>query len=214
MYKILLNLIFLSSVYAVNIEYTNLKDETSTINITRDHNKVCKEIKATPNIVWSGSFTNNTIPKECKKTFITTVGKITPISFHKEVKTIGELELIDFMKDAQGDENMLVIDTRLTKWYKLRTIPTAINIPFNLINEDQYEFEDILKTLGVKILEDTYDFTNAKSLALIDNASWCMQSTWAMQNLVKLGYPKSKIYWYRAGLTGWTMLNLTTTIPN
>ena len=118
------------------------------------------------------------------------------------------------MQDAQSDENMLVIDTRLSKWYKLRTIPTAINIPFNLIDEDQYEFEDILSTLAVKIIDDNYNFSDAKTIALIDNASWCMQSTWAMQNLSKIGYPKEKILWYRAGLTGWTMLNLTTIVPN
>ena len=214
MYALILSFILISSLFSVNIEYTNLKDETTTINITRNHNSICKDIKATPNIVWSGSFVSSNIPKVCTKSFITTVGKITPISFYKDVKTIGELELISFMQDAQSDENMLVIDTRLNKWYKLRTIPTAINIPFNLIDEDQYEFEDILNTLGVKIVNDEYDFSKAKTLALVDNASWCMQSTWAMQNLSKIGYPKEKILWYRAGLTGWSMLNLTTVIPN
>ena len=214
MFNLILPFIFISSLNAVNIEYTNLEDKTTSINITRNHNSICKDIKATPSIVWSGSFVSSSIPKVCTKSFITTVGKITPISFHKNVKTIGELELISFMQDAQSDENMLVIDTRLSKWYKHRTIPTAINIPFNLIDEDQYEFEDILNTLGVKIIDDNYDFSNAKTIALIDNASWCMQSTWAMQNLSKIGYPKEKILWYRAGLTAWTMLNLTTVVPN
>ena len=214
MLKISLFLSIYISLNALSIEYTNLDDETKTINITREHDKICKELKATPNIVWSGSYAKNNIPKECKKTFITTVGKITPMIFHKEIKTIGELELISFMQDAQSDEDLLIIDTRLKKWYLKRSIPTAINIPFNQIDEDQYEFEDILKILGVKIINDTYDFSNAKTIVLIDNASWCMQSTWAMQNLVKINYPKNKILWYRAGLTGWTMLNLTTVIPN
>ena len=214
MFKILSFFIFISYLNAVNIEYTNLNDESTNINITRNHDTICNNIKATPSIVWSGSYASSNIPKKCTKEFITTVGKITPISFHEDVKTIGELELISFMQDAQSDENMLVIDTRLNKWYKLRTIPTAINIPFNLIDEDQYEFEDILNILGVKIINDKFNFSNAKNIALVDNASWCMQSTWAMQNLVKIGYPKDKILWYRAGLTGWTMLNLTTTIPD
>ncbi len=192
MYKIIISLLFITSLYGIKIEYTNLQDETKTINITRDHNKICKDIKATPNIVWGDSYANKDIPNKCKKTFITTVGKITPISFHKDVKTIGELELISFMQDAQSDENMLIIDTRLKKWYIKRTIPTAINIPFNLIDEDQYEFEDILNTLGVKIKNDSYDFSNAKTIALVDNASWCMQSTWAMQNLSKIGWLSKK----------------------
>ena len=44
-------------------------------------------------------------------------------------------------------------------------------------------------------------------------ATWCPQSSWAIQNLIKIGYPKEKLKWYRAGMYGWTILNLTTIVP-
>jgi len=34
-----------------------------------------------------------------------------------------------------------------------------------------------------------------------------------MQNLVKIGYPKSKILYYRGGMQYWQILGLTTTLP-
>ncbi|MEA1914709.1 MAG: hypothetical protein U9N30_05260 [Campylobacterota bacterium] len=61
--------------------------------------------------------------------------------------------------------------------------------------------------------EGIYDFSSAKTMVLFCNGIWCPQSSWAIQNLIKIGYPKEKLKWYRGGMYSWTSVNLTTIIP-
>ena len=148
----------------------------------------------------------------CKKTFVTTVGKISPIK-QEGIETYGELEVIDFIQRAQMDKNLLLIDARMSPWYMKGTIPSAINISFKLFEPKHPEFETVLETAGVEVDEGKYNFENAKTLLLFCNGIWCPQSTWAIENLLKIGYPKEKLLWYRGGIQSWKMLNLTTIVP-
>lgn len=66
--------------------------------------------------------------------------------------------------------------------------------------------------VGVKeVSKGKYDFSNAKELVLFCNGAWCPQSTFAIENLIAIGYPEEKISLYRGGMYSWKMLNLTTT---
>lgn len=182
--------------------------------IKRIHNEECRKINgADPKNIWSGDYANKDINNSCKKTFVTTIGKITPMKITDNVKTIGELEVIDFIDRSQKNKNMMLIDARLPDWFFGKTIPTAENIPFTYFDPTQYpeEFLDVLSMIGVEKKGEKYDFTNAKELLLFCNGAWCPQSTFAINNLIKLGYPENKISWYRGGMYSWTMLNLTTT---
>ena len=147
-----------------------------------------------------------------KKTFVTTVGKISPIKMDG-IETYGELEVIDFIKKAQDDDTMLLVDARLAPWYQKRTIPTAINLPFKSFDPKSQDFEIVMDAAGVAYENGVYDFSSAKTMLLFCNGAWCPQSTWAIENLLKIGYPKEKLLWYRGGMYGWTMLNLTTIRP-
>ncbi|XPV70098.1 MAG: rhodanese-like domain-containing protein [Halarcobacter sp.] len=206
------------SIYAQDM---NLKSSGVTIEfdgksytIKRMHDKECKTINgADPDNIWSGNYANEKLPSKCIKKFVTTVGKITPIQINDNIKTIGELEVIKFIKESQTDKNKLLIDARLPAWHALISIPTATNIPFTYFNKVKYPFKfyDVLDLIGVdEISEDKYDFSNAKDLVLFCNGAWCPQSTLAIENLIKIGYPQDKIKWYRGGMYSWKMLNLTT----
>jgi len=100
-------------------------------------------------------------------------------------------------------------------WYLLSTIPSSINIPFKSFNPEKSpdEFEDVLDIIGVTVKNGKYDFTNAKTLALFCNGAWCLQSPIAIKNLIKIGYPKEKLLWYRGGMYNWTLAGLTTIVP-
>ncbi len=37
-------------------------------------------------------------------------------------------------------------------------------------------------------------------MVIFDNGPWCQQAFFAISNLVKLGYPKDKIEYYRGGM--------------
>jgi rhodanese-related sulfurtransferase len=141
------------------------------------------------------------------------------------VETIGELELLGYLKRASNnDRTVLVVDSRTPDWIQRGTIPGSVNIPWNQINHDvegMFEVEaeadtldEILTTqLGVRTENGTRDFRNAKTLVLFCNGIWCPQSTANIKTLVKLGYPAYKLKWYRGGMQSWVDVGLTTVKP-
>lgn len=200
----------------VSINYMDTFDEKKSVVIKRIHDDTCKKVDGTnPDIIWGNDYANNSVAKNCKKTFVTTVGKISPIKIAKGIETYGELEVIDFIQKSTNDENLMLIDARLANWYEKGTIPTSTNISYKRFDKKKYptEFEDTLEELGVEIENGKYNFQNAKTLLLFCNGIWCPQSTWAIQNLLKIGYPKENLKWYRGGMYSWKMLNLTTIVP-
>ena len=55
---------------------------------------------------------------------------IHPISAAPNVTTIGEVELLDFLKGPVANGTGLLVDARVPEWYARGTIPGAVNIPF------------------------------------------------------------------------------------
>jgi len=207
---------------AVNASELNLrgdgvevKYDEKTYNIKRIHDEECRQINgADPKNIWSGDYAKEGLSSKCVKKFVTTVGKITPMKITDKIQTIGEIEVINFIKESQERDDMLLIDARLPDWFLQMSIPTAENIPFTYFNKNKYpdDFYDVLDMIGVKeVSKGKYDFTQAKELVLFCNGAWCPQSTFAIENLIKIGYPEEKISWYRGGMYSWKMLNLTTT---
>jgi len=130
------------------------------------------------------------------------------------IKTLGELELIDFIKNKVYKKKGILVDARLKGAYRLETIPGAISIPFTVIQVDSKKITDSLfKALGAKPKSDgSYDFSNAKDLAIFCSGLWCKSSVKLIKGLVAKGYPKDKIVWYRDGLQAWKLLGLTTVV--
>jgi rhodanese-related sulfurtransferase len=143
---------------------------------------------------------------------------VQPGNMPEGVKTIGELEMLDFLrKMSAGDKSILVIDSRTPDWLERGTIPGAINIPWDRLNigkSDPMTVQDILERhLGVVNQDGFYNFENAKTLVLFCNGSWCGQSPTNISGLLKIGYPPNKLHWYRGGMQDWSMLGLTTVKP-
>ncbi len=133
---------------------------------------------------------------------------IHPVKAADGVETIGEIELIDAIKNPHS--NTLLIDARLSDWYQLETIPSAINIPYTLFeSNDKKAQKKILKLLG---MGENGDFKKAKTLILFCNGVWCDQSPRLIKRLLSWGYPADKLKYYRDGFQGWKLLGLTTVV--
>ena len=76
------------------------------------------------------------------------------------------------------------------------------------------EYIASLKKLGVVRKDNTYDFSNAKTVLFFCNGAWCSQSPNMVKALLVLGYPPQKIKWYRGGMDDWLGLSMTTTRKN
>jgi len=139
---------------------------------------------------------------------------IQPTKVADGIKNIEEIELLNFMQNDVVKGDGIVVDARLKSWYELETIPSAINLPYTVIeNGSKEKVKKIFKLLGMRVKKDgTWDFSNVKTLAIFDNGLWCEQATHLIDAMLKYGYPKDKILYYRSGFQGWKLLGLTTVV--
>jgi len=131
-----------------------------------------------------------------------------------DIQTIAELEVLKFMKNEVNNNTGIIIDARLKSWFELETIPSAVNIPFPVMqNASKKKAELIFKILGMKVEKDgSWNFKDAKKLIIFCNGVWCEQSKHFMVGLLKYNYPKDKVFYYRSGFQGWKLLGLTTVV--
>ncbi len=139
---------------------------------------------------------------------------IHPIKAAPGVETYGEMELLEFV-DKQGKSGSgILIDARMPEFYRVETIPSAVNIPFSVIKPENPHIDRILAVLGGRKVGSSWNFAEAKTLVLFCNGVWCDQSPRAIKSLIALGYPADKLKYYRGGLQLWRMLGLTTVVPS
>jgi 3-mercaptopyruvate sulfurtransferase SseA len=135
------------------------------------------------------------------------------------VETIAELEVLDYLKQrSNGDDSILIIDSRLTDWVAKGTIPGTINIPWTKLDSEQgadsIAIGAILQEkLNAINLSGLWDYTTARTLILFCNGIWCGEASNSIMNLLRYGYPAHKIKWYRGGMQSWQSLGLTTVTP-
>ncbi len=162
---------------------------------------------------------NNTVNPDFAKTSRTCPPFcIQPSALAPGVKTIGELEVLQFLKKiGDGDASALVIDSRTSTWVEKGIIPGTVNIPWDTLdidNSDPVTIQGILENqLGAKRQENSWNFDNVKTLIMFCNGSWCGQSSTTIKGLLNTGYPAHKILWYRGGMQDWESLGLTTIKP-
>jgi rhodanese-related sulfurtransferase len=160
---------------------------------------------------------------------------IQPVVLAPGVDTLGEVEIIHYIKKMSEGENILVVDSRTPDWVERGTIPGAKNIPWTKLNPAKGAttegiIEVMTKEFGAKLAEGAdaftvdeavaegnaskaFDYSEAKTLVMFCNGMWCGQSPNNILNLLKFGYPAEKLKWYRGGMQDWEVLGLSTVKP-
>ena len=160
---------------------------------------------------------------------------IQPIVLAPGVETLGEVEMIHYVKKMSEGENIIVVDSRTPDWVERGTIPGAKNIPWTKLNPAKGAttegiIEVMTKEFGAKLAEGAdaftvdeavaegnaskaFDYSQAKTLVMFCNGMWCGQSPNNILNLLKFGYPAEKLKWYRGGMQDWEVLGLSTVKP-
>lgn len=141
-------------------------------------------------------------------------GMPQPINLGRGIQTLGELELIDYMKKAEGDDTITIVDTRTEGWHHNLRIPCTVNVPYTQLNDDKdIAIFALLDNFGVDENDDgTLNFDNAKTIVGYCNGFWCGQTPGmfvkAKYSLINLGYPAEKLKYYRGGMQAWTALGM------
>ena len=141
---------------------------------------------------------------------------IQPSKLAPGIETIGESEVIQYAKAmSDGDDSIVLIDSRTPDWVGRGTIPSAMNVPWTNLNPakgaDPISIAEIMEgVFNVQSNEELMDFSDCKTAVMFCNGMWCGQSPNNIKNLLKFGYPAHKIKWYRGGMQDWEILGLTT----
>lgn len=138
---------------------------------------------------------------------------IHPMSAGEGVETVGELELIEFMREHVEPGTGLLIDSRLPDFFVQGTIPGAVNLPFSTMDESNPYRDEILVALGGRQVGDGWDFSEAMELLAFCNGPWCDQSPRMIRNMMSVGYPAEKLRYYRGGMQMWLLLGMSVDIP-
>jgi rhodanese-related sulfurtransferase len=143
---------------------------------------------------------------------------IQPMVLAPGVETIGEVEMLDYLRRVGRDPSVLVIDSRDSDWpQRSGIIPGAVVLPWQQLHPRYTEPEKIAETLelrfGASRHGSLWNFEHAKTLVLYCNGPWCGQSPTNIKQLLAMGYPAHKLKWYRGGMQDWKILGLTTVRP-
>ena len=206
----------------------NIAKGVPSVNVVHNESLVKIQRIQDKSHVLSGSYTKTSrnCPPFC----------VQPMQVAEGVTTVGELELVDFIKNKLTDATGVLIDARTPSWYKKGTIPGSVNIPFTSFSEDaspmlinsamsklgarkksESESNSMLQTAlsffsNKKVANSAWNFDNAKDIMLWCNGIWCGQSPRAIKGLLALGYPAEKIFYYRGGMQAWQSLGLTVAV--
>nr|WP_093189669.1 rhodanese-like domain-containing protein [Thiocapsa sp. KS1] len=142
---------------------------------------------------------------------------IQPMNLAPGVETIGELELIAYLRRVSKGEPILVIDSRTEPWIAQGMIPGAIHIPYTRLDPAHAEPDAVAELLEFELgairAGALWNFSAAKTLIFYCNGPWCGQSPTNIRALLALGYPADRIKWYRGGMQMWEQLGFTTVKP-
>ena len=184
-----------------------ITERLSGVEVTHEGRKVrIERIQDNENIVdLTFALTSRPCPPFC----------IQPMQLAPGVETIGELELLAYLRRmSTGDETLIVIDSREPSWLTGGMIPGAINIPWKMLHFGHADVKELAETLelqfGAVHQDGLWNFENAKTLVLYCNGPWCGQSPTNIKSLLAMGYPPHKLKWYRGGMQSWKALGLTT----
>ena len=200
----------------VKVEHTYSNNTQESILIQRVINSKCMDVQVSA-VSFDETNVKKNIPKECKKTIVSTKGVIQPLYINEHIKTFGELEVLYFIysKSSKQEKEYVLVDSRTQSWFDSKTIPSAVNIPYGDLKYDEDFEEDFYKAyknLGVKIInKNKFDFSNAKTAVFFCNGAWCPISTKSINYLLSIGYPAEKMVWYRGGIASWESLSLSVT---
>jgi rhodanese-related sulfurtransferase len=135
---------------------------------------------------------------------------IQPIQLNEGVTTIGEIEMIHFMKHKVNKRKGLILDVRTRERYANDSIPSAVNVPYSIVGKEAIR-EKLFKSLGLHKKEDaTWNTERALELVIYCDGLWCDKSTKMIKTLLEHGYPSEKLFYYRGGFQMWKILGFTT----
>jgi len=132
---------------------------------------------------------------------------IQPMSI-EGVTTVGELEVLSYIKNLNIKKSQLLIDVRERKLYKKSTIPGALNLPYTMLKRENKYFMNVLELLGGKKHLGKWTFSQGRNLLIFSDGEE-NYSVNIIKMLINVGYDRHKLFYYRGGIESWKHAGLT-----
>ncbi|MCW8909484.1 MAG: rhodanese-like domain-containing protein [Gammaproteobacteria bacterium] len=162
-----------SSIAVLGLVSLPVQAEKLKVNITKDIASVTVKHNGKDVTIMRNQDNKNTvIPAFAKTSRNCPPFCINPIKLAPGVETLGEVEVLDYLKRmSDGDSSILVIDSRTPDWVMRGTIPGAVSVPWTKLNPakgaDPLSMTDIIvKQFGAKETDEemVFDYSNANQL--------------------------------------------------
>lgn len=131
---------------------------------------------------------------------------IAPMLAAPGVRTLGETEVLDFLVTEVAGNTGLMVDARGPTDRARGFIPGTVSLPHSTLAPQNNYRDDILKALGARTFEGTYNFADARTLLVYDNGPSSDEAGQLIDNLLAAGYPAEMISYYRGGMQVWAVL--------
>ncbi|MGC1496132.1 MAG: rhodanese-like domain-containing protein [Sulfitobacter sp.] len=131
---------------------------------------------------------------------------IAPMQVADGVATFGENDVLEFLVNEVAGNRGLMVDARMPEVRARGYIPGTVSLPFATLEPDNNFKDNILKALGAREFDGTFNFTDARELLVYDNGPSTDDAGKLVKNLLSAGYPVEKIHYYRGGMQVWSVL--------
>ena len=119
----------------------------------------------------------------------------------KGIQTVGEVETLLFIDALKEKTAQLLVDVRENLAYKKETIPSSINLPYKMLTSKSPYQKEVLSLLGL--------YKTPQTLLIFGESAFSPEASEAIYQLIRLGYPKDKLLYYRGGILSWKNAGLT-----
>lgn len=133
---------------------------------------------------------------------------IAPMQISQTIATIGEHEVIDFVSNQVVSGKGLLLDARPADDRSSGTIAGAVNVPRALLEPDNPFLSEILVAMGGTAISNGINGATLLPVIVFDDGPSSSEASDMIKALRNVGYPDSKIRYYRGGMMAWTTLGL------
>jgi rhodanese-related sulfurtransferase len=131
---------------------------------------------------------------------------IAPMQAAEGVGTLGEAEVLAFLVTEVAGNAGLMVDARMPQDRALGFIPGSVSLPQETLADSNPFRDDILRALGGRDLDGTFNFADARALLVYDTGPTSDDAGRLIASLLALGYPAGKLRYYRGGMQVWSLL--------
>ena len=134
---------------------------------------------------------------------------IQPMRAAPGVRTLGELEVISFLEEEVSPGRGLLVDARSPGAFAAAAVPGAVNVPLEVVLEENPYRGQIFEALGGRPDGIGFDFDAGLQLVIYGDGPWSSEAADMIRELVDAGYPAANLGYYRGGMQSWQGLGLT-----